>query len=130
LCDWFGIKQVVCSLETADLYNPKTVQATMGSMARVNVNYIDLTSYLQKNPMPIFGTFMDGENIYSSDLPEAGIIVLGNEANGISTHVEAFIQQRVSIPRFGDLQKTESLNVASAAAIVFSEFRRRSISGK
>ena len=125
LCDWFGITQVVCSLETADVYNPKTVQATMGSMARVNVNYTDIKKFLSESPLPVFGTFMNGGNIYETSLPKDGIIVFGNEANGISAAVEAMIKNRIAIPRFGDLQKTESLNVAAAAAIVFSEFRRR-----
>jgi TrmH family RNA methyltransferase len=125
LCDWFGISQLVCSNETADLYNPKVVQATMGSMARVNVNYVDLVSFLSKSALPVFGTFMDGNNIYREKLPDVGVIVLGNEANGISTAVERLCSKRVSIPRFGNLQMTESLNVATATAIILSEFRRR-----
>jgi TrmH family RNA methyltransferase len=124
LCDWFGISQLVCSNETADLYNPKVVQATMGSLTRVNVNYVDLPSFLAETPLPVFGTFMDGENIYQEALPDAAIIVLGNEANGISTAVEALCSKKISIPRFGELQMTESLNVASATAIILSEFRR------
>ncbi|RZJ30880.1 MAG: RNA methyltransferase [Flavobacterium sp.] len=124
LCDWFGITQLVCSNETADLYNPKVVQATMGSMARVNVSYVDLPDFLSKANLPVFGTFMDGKNIYSEKLPSDGIIVLGNEANGISSSVEKFCTERIAIPRFGNLQLTESLNVATAAAIVLSEFRR------
>ena len=125
LCDWFGIADLVCSTETADLYNPKVVQATMGSMARVNVNYVDLKTFLSETKLPVFGTFMEGENIYSKKLPDAGIIVLGNEANGISAGVAALCPKRISIPRFGDLQKTESLNVAAAAAVILSEFRRK-----
>ena len=124
LCDWFGIQQVLCSTETVDLFNPKVVQATMGSIARVNVNYINLDAFLTQTTMPIFGTFMDGTNIYKSVLPEQGIIIMGNEANGISTSLEKLVQNRLTIPRFGDLQKTESLNVATATAIVLSEFRR------
>jgi RNA methyltransferase, TrmH family len=125
LCDWFGISQLVCSNETAELFNPKVVQATMGSMTRVNVNYVDLPAFLSKTDMPVFGTFMDGDNIYSEALPDAGIIVLGNEANGISVGVEALCTNRIAIPRFGTLQQTESLNVATATAIILSEFRRR-----
>ncbi len=125
LCDWFGISELVCSNETADCYNPKVVQATMGSLARVNVSYIDLGDFLKNTELPVFGTFMDGENIYQKKLPETGVVVFGNEANGISSAVEKFMQQRISIPRFGKLQKTESLNVATAAAIILSEFRRR-----
>jgi TrmH family RNA methyltransferase len=124
LCDWFGVQQIVCSKETVDIYNPKVVQATMGSIARVNVNYIDLNAFISQTKLPVFGTFMDGANIYKSTLPEAGIIIMGNEANGISEEVEKLIQNRLSIPRFGEVQKTESLNVATATAIVLSEFRR------
>jgi TrmH family RNA methyltransferase len=124
LCDWFGIQQVLCSTETVDLFNPKVVQATMGSIARVNVNFIDLDVFLAQTTMPIFGTFMDGPNIYQSVLPEQGVIIMGNEANGISASLEKLVQNRLTIPRFGDLQKTESLNVATATAIVLSEFRR------
>ena len=124
LCDWFGIQQVLCSKETVDLFNPKVVQATMGSIARVNLNYIDLNKFLQQTKLPIYGTFMDGENIYKSSLSQDGIIIMGNEANGISKELEELVQNRITIPRFGDVQKTESLNVATATAIVLSEFRR------
>ncbi|RBN49198.1 TrmH family RNA methyltransferase [Flavobacterium psychrolimnae] len=124
LCDWFGIQQVLCSKETVDVYNPKVVQATMGSIARVNINYIDLNAFLATTKLPIFGTFMDGSNIYKSELPKQGIIIMGNEANGISTELEKLVTCRLTIPRFGNLQKTESLNVATATAIVLSEFRR------
>ena len=125
LCDWFGIEQLICSEETAELYNPKVVQATMGSMTRVAVHYLNLADFLKQTKLPVFGTFMDGENIYQRELPAAGVIVLGNEANGISTGVEALCSDRIAIPRFGEIQQTESLNVATAAAIVLSEFRRR-----
>ncbi|PZX92347.1 RNA methyltransferase [Flavobacterium aquariorum] len=125
LCDWFGIHQLICSKETVDIYNPKVVQATMGSIARVNVNYIDLDAFLKKTKLPVFGTFMDSENIYKTTLPQEGIIVMGNEANGISENIEKLITKRLTIPRFGDLQITESLNVATATAIILSEFRRQ-----
>ena len=124
LCDWYGINQLLCSKETVDIYNPKVVQATMGSIARVNVNYVDLNVFIKETKLPIFGTFMDGENIYKSVLPQEGIIVMGNEANGISAELEKLIQNRLTIPRFGNIQKTESLNVATATAIVLSEFLR------
>jgi len=124
LCDWFGISQVVCSEQTVDLYNPKVVQATMGSISRVNVRYVNLKSFLQNSSLPIFGTFMDGSNVYMEILPKEAIIIMGNEANGISPEVENTIKNRLTIPRFGDLQLTESLNVASATAIILSEFRR------
>ena len=124
LCDWFGINHLVCSKETVDIYNPKVVQATMGSISRVNVNYVDLETLISKTNLPVFGTFMEGESIYKSVLPSEGIVVMGNEANGISDELKKIIQNRLSIPRFGDHQKTESLNVATATAIVLSEFRR------
>ncbi len=124
LCDWFGIQQVLCSKETVDLYNPKVVQATMGSISRVNVNYVDLNLFLSQTQLPVYGTFMNGENIYQSALPKQGIIVMGNEANGISQEIESKITSRLTIPRFGAVQKTESLNVATATAIVLSEFCR------
>jgi len=126
LCDWFGIKELVCSEETADLFNPKVVQATMGSIARVNINYVNLENFINKTSLPVFGTFMDGENIYKSTLPKEGIIIMGNEANGISATIEKAVKNRISIPRFGDLQQTESLNVATATAIILSEFKRNS----
>lgn len=124
LCDWFGIEQVICSEQTVDVYNPKVVQATMGSIARVNVAYVDLNLYIKNTRIPVFGTFMDGENIYKSNLPKEGIIVMGNEANGISSAIEQSIKNRLTIPRFGNLQQTESLNVATATAIILSEFCR------
>ena len=125
LCDWFGIKELVCSNETVDVYNPKVVQATMGSIARVNVSYLNLNLFLKESKQEVFGTFMDGKNVYQEKLPAKGILVLGNEANGISQEIEKLVTNRIAIPRFGDLQKTESLNVATATAIFLSEFRRK-----
>jgi TrmH family RNA methyltransferase len=122
LCDWFGITDLVCSEDTVDLYNPKVLQATMGSITRVNVSYVDLNEFLSQTKLPIFGTFMNGTNIYKTQLPQDGIIVMGNEANGISTEIEPLITDKITIPRFGN--PTESLNVATATAIVLSEFRR------
>lgn len=124
LCDWFGIDQLICSKDAVDIYNPKVVQATMGSIARVNVNYIDLESFVSQTKLAVFGTFMDGNNIYKTHLPQEGIIIMGNEANGISPELEKLAKNRLTIPRFGTLQKTESLNVATATAIILSEFRR------
>lgn len=126
LCDWFGISQIVCSQETVDVYNPKVIQATMGSISRVSINYIDLKDYVSKSKLPVYGTFMEGNNVYSEELPGEAIIILGNEANGISKELEKIIENKLSIPRFGSIQKTESLNVASAAAIFLSEFKRKS----
>ena len=124
LCDWFGIETLFCSEETVDIYNPKVVQATMGSISRVNVVYGDLENFLVTTKLTVFGTFMDGKNIYQESLPNDGVIVMGNEANGISEAVEKLVTDRIAIPRFGDLQITESLNVATATAIILSEFKR------
>jgi len=124
ICDWFGIEQIICSKDAVDLYNPKVVQATMGSISRVNVNYIDLEDFIVKTKLPIYGTFMDGDNIYKTKLPKEGIIIMGNKANGISPELEKLCKNKLMIPRFGSLQKTESLNVATATAIVLSEFKR------
>lgn len=124
LCDWFGVKQLVCSSETVDVYNPKVIQSTMGSIKRVNVSYVDLDQFISETSLPVFGTFMDGKNVYNEKLPKEGILILGNEANGISSKLEKSITNRISIPRFGAIQETESLNVATATAIFLSEFRR------
>jgi TrmH family RNA methyltransferase len=124
LCDWFGVTSLVCSAQTVDCYNPKVVQATMGSLSRITILYTDVITYLEKEQRPIYGTFMDGENIYASTLPEEAVIVMGNEANGISSAIEQLVTQKIAIPRFGQLQKTESLNVATATAICLSEFKR------
>ncbi len=133
LCDWFGVTQLVCSAETVDVYNPKVVQATMGSVSRVAVHYVDLGQFLSQTKLPVYGTFMDGKNVYESELPKEAVLILGNEANGISASLEKTINNRIAIPRFpsavgdasfGDKQQTESLNVATAAAIFLSEFRR------
>jgi TrmH family RNA methyltransferase len=126
LCDWYGIEQLWCSNETVDIYNPKVVQATMGSMARVKVFYFDLETQIKESNLPVFGTFMNGENIYTKNLPDEGILILGNEANGISSAVEKLVTSRLTIPRFGKIKKTESLNVATATAILLSEFKRES----
>lgn len=130
LCDWFGIQQLVCSQTTVDCYNPKTLQATMGSIARVQVGYTDLEDFLGNNELPVrqaglpvFGAFMEGEKVYRTQLPEMGILVMGNEANGISPEVEALISEKISIPQFGE-PSTESLNVATATAILLNEIRR------
>lgn len=124
LCDWFGVDQIVCSKDTVDCYNSKVVQASMGSLTRVSLQYIDLHDFLQEVKLPVFIADMDGENVYQSDLPKEGILVMGNEANGISDTVSELATHTVSIPRFGNIQQTESLNVATATAILLSEFRR------
>lgn len=124
LCDWFGVQDLVCSKTTVDCYNPKVVQASMGSLTRVNVHYLDLEVFLSESKSEVFGTFMEGESIYASTLPKSGILVLGNEANGISTVIENLVDKKLTIPRYGTLKATESLNVATAASICLSEFRR------
>lgn len=123
LCDWFGITQILCSKDTADCYNPKVIQATMGSIARVSVHYISLKEVLQNSKLPVFGAFMDGKNVYKSNLPKEAILVMGNEANGVSEEISAVISETISIPQFGKTA-TESLNVATATAILLSEFKR------
>ncbi|RFN59820.1 TrmH family RNA methyltransferase [Marixanthomonas ophiurae] len=123
LCDWFGVKQLICSTDTTDCYNPKVVQATMGSLARVAIHYVDIENYLKASSLPIYGAFMDGENVYRQKLQQDAIIVMGNEANGVSESIEKLITEKIAIPQFGN-QRTESLNVATATAILLSEVRR------
>ncbi|MCM2302254.1 MAG: RNA methyltransferase [Flavobacteriaceae bacterium] len=125
LCDWFGIEQIICSKDTVDCYNPKVVQSTMGSLARVQLFYTDLNEFISSYNGPIYGTFIEGKNIYNIELPKKALVVMGNEANGISPEIEKLITQKISIPAFGKHQETESLNVATATAIILSEFRRR-----
>ncbi|MFD2516516.1 TrmH family RNA methyltransferase [Salinimicrobium flavum] len=127
MCDWFGISQLICSMGTVDCYNSKVVQATMGSIARVKIIYTSLPELLgQVQPsIPVFGAFLEGENIYTHSLPAEGLIVMGNEASGITPEVEALITTKLVIPQFGKEQNTESLNVATATAIFLSEFCRR-----
>lgn len=128
VADWFGITDVFCSEHSADAYNTKTVQATMGALARVRVQTVNLTDFLQSvaGKLPVYGTFMNGENIYNKTLSQNGIIVLGNEGNGISAEVEKQVTERLLIPSFPPGQATsESLNVGVATALVCAEFRRR-----
>lgn len=127
--DWFGIKNIVCSPTTADAYNPKVVQATMGSIARVRVCYTDLCQWLQSLPKstPIYGTMLDGENLYNNKLTPNGVIVMGNEGNGISQEVAQLLTHKLLIPPFpADNRTAESLNVSIATAIICAEFRRES----
>ena len=126
LCDWFGIEHLLCSKETVDCFNSKVVQASMGSLTRVSIHYLDLIPTFQKLQKPVFIGDMDGENIYASVLPSEGILVLGNEANGVSIAIKNAADRVISIPRFGSLKETESLNVATATAVLLSEFKRRS----
>jgi len=126
--DWFGIKNIFCSLNTVDLYNPKTIQATMGAIASVKVHYInkqDFFSSIDTN-FPVYGTFLEGNNIYNTKLSKTGIIIIGNEGKGISQELIPFISNKIFIPDFNTRNKaSESLNASVAAAIVCSEFRRR-----
>ncbi|GAA4315407.1 RNA methyltransferase [Pontixanthobacter gangjinensis] len=125
LCDWFGIENLICSGDTVDCYNPKVVQASMGSLTRVKINYLDLAEFLgQQKDLPVYGTLLEGDNIYTSALPNSAVIVMGNEANGISEEIISLLKNKVTIPQFGKVQTTESLNVATATSIVLSEFRR------
>lgn len=126
LCDWFGVSDVLCSLDTADCFNPKVIQASMGSLARTQVHYIDLELYFkEENTLPVYGAFMDGKNVYKQkQLLRKAILLIGNEGKGISPSLETYISHRVSIPQFGDVQQTESLNAAMAASILLSEFHR------
>ncbi|WP_297797223.1 RNA methyltransferase [uncultured Eudoraea sp.] len=126
LCDWFGIEHLICSRDTADCYNSKALQSTMGSIARVNIVYADIAEVLKKNTTPVFGTYMNGSSVYTESLPEKGILILGNEGRGISEKVGNLIayENRLGIPQYGK-RATESLNVATATAIFLSEIRRQ-----
>ncbi len=124
LCDWFGVSQLLCSAETVDCYNQKVVQASMGSLTRISIKYIDIEVYLKETNLPTFIADMDGENVYKSALPKEAILIMGNEANGVSDKIKTLIKNKISIPRFGEIQETESLNVATATAILLSEFKR------
>ena len=129
LADWFGINHIFCSPDCADIFNPKTIQATMGAIARVQVHNINLVAELHTLPLekvPVYGTFLDGENIYDKELSQHGIIIMGNEGRGISAEVESLVSHRLFIPPYNtDKPTVESLNVAIATAIICAEFRRR-----
>ena len=127
--DWFGIRQIVCSSDSADLYNPKVVQSTMGAIIRVRVNYLDLKTLLGSRELKgktVFGTFMQGNNIYETPLGPDPLILFGNESRGLSEGITALIDHRITIPSFSSSGKgSESLNVASSVAVVCSEMQRR-----
>ncbi len=127
IADWFGIDTIYCSADTADVYNPKVVQATMGSLAHVHVYYTDLVQLLKQATCPVYGTLLDGRDLYQEELTPHGIIVMGNEGNGISPAVRALVSHRLLIPNYhaSDSETAESLNVAIATAITCAEFRRR-----
>ncbi|MBW3468014.1 RNA methyltransferase [Arthrospiribacter ruber] len=121
IADWYGIKKLMLSLETADFYNPKVLQASMGSFTRVEIWYTDLLEYFNDTPLDIFGAFLNGKNIYQTVFPKSGILVMGNESSGISKELEAHVHQKITIPRFGN---AESLNVGVATAIFCDNIKR------
>ncbi|MBQ8711672.1 MAG: RNA methyltransferase [Prevotella sp.] len=127
LADWFGIDNILCSEETADAWNPKVVQATMGSIARVNISYTDLSAIIDQLPAdyPVYGTLLDGDDIYTQPLTQQGLIIMGNEGNGLTEKIRRRINRRLLIPSYRTDDTAESLNVAIATAIVCAEFRRR-----
>jgi RNA methyltransferase, TrmH family len=131
IADWFGIANIICSNDTVEVFNPKVVQATMGSIARINVFYTELEPFFNSDKaseIPRFGAVLQGENIYKKQLPSSGFIVIGNEAKGISENVMPFINHKITIPNFSHFTlsgaEAESLNAAVATAIICSEFRR------
>lgn len=129
IADWFGISNIICSEDTVDTYNPKVVQSTMGSIARVNVYYTNLVELLKKTPenTPVFGTLLTGENIYEQDLSKNGIIIVGNESRGISDDLQQYITHKLLIPSYAQNadNKAESLNASVATAIICAEFKRK-----
>ena len=121
--DWFGIQHIICSADTVDVYNPKVVQATMGSLAHVNIYYVELAEFLGSINMPLFGALLDGSNIYKTDFGTEGLIIMGNEGNGLRPEIIKLVQKAVTIPCGGN---AESLNVGIATAIFCSEIKRNS----
>ena len=121
LADWFGIEQIVCSNDTVDVYNPKVIQASMGSFTRVNLHYCDLPEFLESSENENIGTDMSGHNVFDWAIPEKFNLIFGNEGNGIRPEIEDLIQQKITIPRFGKNKKTESLNVSMSAGIILGQ---------
>ena len=128
VCDWFGIRNIFCDHDCANIFNPKSVQASMGAIFRVNVFYLDLVNFIPRfvgQDFPCYGTFLRGENIYKQQLRTKGFIVMGNEGNGITPEIEQFVSHKITIPSFAhSLHSTESLNVGVATGIILSEFKR------
>ncbi|MDB4926153.1 RNA methyltransferase [Mucilaginibacter sp.] len=122
--DWFGIDHIICSEDCVEVYNPKVVQATMGSLSRINVHYVDLPAVLSQINLPVYGALLDGENIYSTNFGSEGLVVMGNEGNGLSEEVKQLVNKAITIPRAGN---AESLNVAIATAIFCSEINRNKL---
>lgn len=127
VADWFGISYIVCSRDTVDVYNPKVVQATMGAISRVKVHYVDLPDFIARHrDVPVYGTLLDGDNIYDTPLQNHGLVVMGNEGQGLSDEVKAMVSHRLLIPSYPPERPTsESLNVGMATAITIAEFRRQ-----
>lgn len=121
LADWFGIEQIICSPDTVDVYNPKVIQATMGSFIRINIVYTPLVDYLATTQNENVGTDMEGENLYSMDMPQKINLILGNEGNGIRPSTREYLKRKITIPRFGKHRTTESLNVSMAAGIILGQ---------
>ena len=134
VADWFGIRTIICSENCADLYNPKVVQSTMGALSRVNVSYLPLVEFLTQAKqlnIPVYGAYLEGENLYNSELTVNGLLVVGNEGNGISASIAPFISRKLNIPSYpAGAITSESLNVASATSIIVAEFRSRIFSNK
>ena len=129
LADWFGIEHIFCSQETVDIFNTKTIQASMGGLARVQVHYTDLKELIKQNPdCPIYGTFLEGEDLYQKELLQTGLIIMGNEGQGISPELNPLVSEKLYIPNYPrNKESAESLNVAIATAIVCAEFRRQAL---
>jgi TrmH family RNA methyltransferase len=131
IADWFGIENIICSQDSVDVYNPKVVQSTMGAIFRVKTHYMPLEELFSMNEdlqLPVYGTLLDGDNIYSKDLSQSGLIIMGNESKGINPVYQSFITDKLFIPFYPEGQKrSESLNVGIATAIVCAEFRRQAV---
>ena len=121
VADWYGIKHIVTSKDSADAYNPKTISATMGSFARVSVSQTDLTSYLPSLKLPVYGAFLEGENIHKTALKQDAVLLMGSESHGIRTDCESLVTDKITIPAYG---QAESLNVAMATGIILDNFKR------
>ena len=126
-CEWFGVEDIVCSLDSVDCYNPKVVQSAMGSLSRVNITYLDLENFLNSESLNRFGTFINGESVYENKIStDNGIVVFGNEANGISSNLRSLIDFELTIPRFNNKSYPESLNLSNSLGIILSELSRKS----
>ena len=126
-CEWFGVEDIVCSLDSVDCYNPKVVQSAMGSLSRVNITYLDLENFLNSESLNRFGTFINGESVYENKIStDNGIVVFGNEANGISSNLRSLIDVELTIPRFNNKSYPESLNLSNSLGIILSELSRKS----